>query len=568
MNSYKTYFTLTCLLILGLTNTSISQEAYGDAYMIGNYVNIAIDGERGREGTDSIAYGFHQRAPATRCGFVSDPDGTDWADASGGMVGDYLMCGTPENGFGLKINGVEHSNNYDQYDIELVDPISYSMEGDCILVDWTGEADGVIIQVRYRLGIVQRFYTTEVTLTNTTDEPLTDLYYYRNVDPDNNQPLSGSYTTTNTIVDQPDGDCPRALVTATSDDPTFSYLGFGAIGDKFRVSHGGFSNRDAEEIWNGTGGLDGVEGTVETADKAISLAYKTDLASGETVHFTFAVILSGDALGAALENDYMLSYIAENGESGSLTGSCSGIGSDTVKICAGEWVNLSVEGDMVDEFDWTWSPDIDLTETEGTFTTATPTATQTYTVTPTGGDCITFAPKQIVIAPISSLPETTISDDVAIEIGETTTLIASGGDSYEWFPTVGLTDALEPITDASPAETTEYFVAIASDTTFCKDTLSTTVTVIEPLTIKEADVSGISVFPNPFSEKISLNFEEATKQPKTVVIYDILGEEVYRQDAITEKVLSINTAKFQAGAYILITSTSEGEPVIFKLVKK
>ena len=345
MNTYKIYFIAVGFWIMGFNNSVDAQEAFGDAYMIGEYVNIAIDSEKGREGTDTVAYGFHQRAPGSRCGFVSDPDGSGWADAPGGMVGDYFMNGTPENGFGLKIDGVEYSNNYDQYDIEVLVPIAYSTEGECIIVDWTGEVEGVVIQVSYRLGMGQKFYTTEVTLLNTTDEPLTDLYYYRNVDPDNNQPLSGSYVTTNTIVDQPDGDCPRALVTATSDDPSFSYLGFGAIGDKFRVSHGGFSNRDAEAIWNGTGGLEGVEGTVETADKAISLAYKTDLEPGEAVHFSFAVILSEDALGAALESDYMLNYIAENGAIGSLAGSCAGLGLDTVEICAGEYVNLSVEGE-------------------------------------------------------------------------------------------------------------------------------------------------------------------------------------------------------------------------------
>jgi hypothetical protein len=568
MNPAKTYITLILLFILVLAPTANSQEAFGDAYMIGDYVNVAIDGDKGREGTDAIAFGFHQRAPEERCGFVSDPDGTGWADAPGGMVGDYFMNGTPENGFGLKIDGVEYSNNYDQDDIEVLVPIAYSAEGDCIIVDWTGEVEGVVIQVSYRLGMGQKFYTTEVTLLNTTDEPLTDLYYYRNVDPDNNQPLSGSYTTTNTIVDQPDEDCPRALVTATSDDPTFSYLGFAAIGDKFRVSHGGFSNRDAEAIWNGTGGLEGVEGTVETADKAISLAYKTDLAPGEAVHFSFVIILSEDALGAALESDYMLNYIAENGAIGSLAGSCAGLGLDTVEICAGEYVNLSVEGEMVDDFDWVWSPDIDLTLTEGTFTTATPTTTQTYTVTPTGGDCITFAPKQIVIAPISSLPETSISDDVTIEIGETTTLVASGGDSYEWFPTDGLSDPLEAITDASPTVTTEYFVAIASDTTFCKDTLSTIVTVIDPLKLNEENTAGISVFPNPFNEQFLVDLQESKKAFQTLVIYDMLGQEIYRQESLTEPIITINTSKFEVGTYLLVITDASENPLIFKIVKE
>ena len=219
---------------------------------------------------------------------------------------------------------------------------------------------------------------------------------------------------------------------------------------------------------------------------------------------------------------------------------------------------------MVDDFDWVWSPDIDLTSTEGTYTTATPTTTQTYTVTPTGGDCITFAPKQIVIAPISSLPETTISDDVTIEIGETTALVASGGDSYEWFPTDGLSDPLDAITDASPTVTTEYFVAIASDTTFCRDTLSTIVTVIDPLKLNEENSAGISVFPNPFNEQFLIDLQDSKKAFQTVVIYDMLGKEIYRQEALTEPIITINTSKFEVGTYLLVITDSSEHPLIFK----
>jgi hypothetical protein len=135
---------------------------------------------------------------------------------------------TPENGWGIEIAGVNYSNNHDIYEV-IVDPlkpITHTVEGDCITVEWEGSAAGVIINVKYHLTKTDLFYTTEVTLTNTTLFDLTDVYYYRNVDPDNNQSIGGSHTTTNTIVSQPSGDCQKALVSATQVSPRPSFMGF------------------------------------------------------------------------------------------------------------------------------------------------------------------------------------------------------------------------------------------------------------------------------------------------------------------------------------------------------
>jgi hypothetical protein len=58
------------------------------------------------------------------------------------------------------------------------------------------------------------------------------------------------------------------------------------------VTTGGFYNRNASDIWNGTELYLSEEGDESFADEVISLAYKIDLLSGDSTTFIFLVILS------------------------------------------------------------------------------------------------------------------------------------------------------------------------------------------------------------------------------------------------------------------------------------
>jgi len=411
------YLKTTLLLVVMFMTTlfSYGQIAFDNGYLIGDFVNVAVSGERGREGTDVSGAGFNQRAPADRCGFVADPNDSGWADAPGGMDGDFFMPGTPENGWGLKLDGVEYSNNYNVYDI-IADPdaeITWTLEGDCITVEWQGETvTGVVVNLKYHLLIGDSFYTTEVTIYNGSGADLTDAYYYRNVDPDNNQPISGTYTTTNTIVSQPEDDCQKVLVSAESAVPHDSYLGFGALGDKFRVSHGGFSNRDGEDIWNGTGGLDGTLGSVDVADQAIALAYKDDIPDGDTINFTFAVVLSGDAVEGAFSSLYYIDYESVGGVGGGVINACNPV-TDSVTSCNGIPAVLTVEGPNDDDYDWSWTSDPFDPDapTDGPTIEVAPEETTTYTVTGVPiSDCLEGEITKSIVVVFSEGPDIELTD--------------------------------------------------------------------------------------------------------------------------------------------------------------
>jgi len=372
---------LTCLILLFGSNT-YAQIVSGNGYLIGTAVEIAVDGVGGHEGTADWA-GHHSRGGIATVpyGFVANPSMDGWINYDG----DFFTAGTPENGFGIEINGTNYSNNAWNSGTSTAflkqipqlpgSTITHTIEDQCLTLEWTGKVAGVIINVKYHLIESNLFYTTEVTLTNTTGSTLNNVYYYRNVDPDNNKALTGNFSTTNKIVSQPGPDCIKALVSAEQAAPWPSYLGIGALGNNFRVTHGGFSNRSGSDIWNAAGGLDGTIGSENTGDYAISLAYKTNIPAGQTVNFQYAVVLQEAAVEAAFSSLYFISYETSFGEGVGSTNACNP-GVVIANSCRGDSVKLWIDGPATDEYVWTWAPTGETADT----ILVSPDFPQTYTV--------------------------------------------------------------------------------------------------------------------------------------------------------------------------------------------
>lgn len=81
-----------------------------------------------------------------------------------------------------------------------------------------------------------------------------------------------------------------------------------------------------------------------------------------------------------------------------------------------------------------------------------------------------------VTVTVNPIPEADAGEDQSICIGNVTQLEGSGGVTYQWVPPVGLTDAFDPNTDASPNVTTTYTL-IVEDNIGCSDTDEMTLTV-------------------------------------------------------------------------------------------
>ena len=392
----KSKLLLSCSLLLAFslfkTNATAQVWPVGpDVYIQGTLVEFGIDGLGGFEGIDALTSpvpaGMHLRSANNLFGFVANPQVNGWLGSA--FDGDFFTPGSPENGWGYEIGtiGTVAAGTIGGNNCSYLQQINGAMTGtntifSCYEADWEGDATSgtnLHFKINYFLQAGDLFYTTTVSITNNTAAMIPEMYYYRNLDPDNNQEVGAGFTTNQQIVDNPPSSlCNLAHVAATQTIPWASYLGLAAIGPNWRACYGGFSNRDASDLWNAVGFTQTV-GATNTADEGISLAYKiTNLAPGATETFKFLIILNAASANNAINNSLYFTY---PGSSGAPPSVCTPY-VDTVMTCGGP-VPITINGPIVGDFNWTWSPTAGLTPTTGPSVVANPSVTTTYTATGT-----------------------------------------------------------------------------------------------------------------------------------------------------------------------------------------
>jgi hypothetical protein len=295
-----------------------AQMVSGGAYLHGNYVEVGIDSLGGYEGINAflapVPAGFHQRGPTNLFGFVANPQKDLWVNYDG----DFYTPGSPENGWGLEIYDttatdttiLKIGNNCGGSGFPIPGyTTGHTHTGGVTTVTWHGDYVNspydLDVDIVYTLGDTDLFYTTQVTIFNNGPANIEKLYYFRSMDPDNNETINSDFTTANTIVSQ-GSTSSQAIVKAEQSLPWTSMVSFFSTDTSARVTYGGFSNRSGSEIWNATGGLIGTIGT-HTADEAISLAFyqpsfNSFTRSGGTYQrtFSFQTVFSANALAALI----------------------------------------------------------------------------------------------------------------------------------------------------------------------------------------------------------------------------------------------------------------------------
>jgi len=142
----------------------------------------------------------------------------------------------------------------------------------------------------------------------------------------------------------------------------------------------------------------------------------------------------------------------------------------TVRVCSGDNYSITATGAST----YSWSPSTYLNTTAGANVIATPTSNITYTVTGTDANgCTNTATTTIIISPN---PIVTVSPNVTICIGQSTTLIAAGAFNYAWLPATGLSSTIGSSVIATPTVTTTYTVT-GTNASKCTGTAVITVTV-------------------------------------------------------------------------------------------
>lgn len=142
-------------------------------------------------------------------------------------------------------------------------------------------------------------------------------------------------------------------------------------------------------------------------------------------------------------------------------------------VCLGISTTLTANGANT----YSWSPAGTLNTTTGASVTATPTATTTYTVigTNTTTGCSKNATKAITVNALPNVAVTAASNSICL--GSSTSLTASGANTYSWTPSTGLSATTGSSVTASPSVTTTYTVTGTNTTTGCVKSVTKMITV-------------------------------------------------------------------------------------------
>lgn len=147
---------------------------------------------------------------------------------------------------------------------------------------------------------------------------------------------------------------------------------------------------------------------------------------------------------------------------------------------------------------------------------------------------------------VYDLPELEINGDTDIILGESTTLTASGAESYLW--STGETTASIIV---SPTDNTVYSV-IGTNNTDCTSEASVTVYV----TIEDAigeNYNNVKVYPNPTYDKIYIECENI----ENIKIVSVTGQVVGYQDVNDDNAV-IDMQPYPQSTYILLISKQDG----------
>ena len=136
--------------------------------------------------------------------------------------------------------------------------------------------------------------------------------------------------------------------------------------------------------------------------------------------------------------------------------------------CTGGSTQLNAAGGGT----YSWSPATGLSATNISNPVASPSATTTYTVTVSNGTC---SATDAVIVNVNTIPVANAGSNNAIVCGGSTTLNASGGATYSWSPTTGLSNPAIAAPSASPTSTTTYTVTVSNGN--CSSTANVVITV-------------------------------------------------------------------------------------------
>lgn len=515
MKNYTLFGTLVLLLLAAPLASLDAQMVGTNTFCQGNYVEVGIS-ECGVYGTDlAPPVGYHPNVGSSPgIGFVADPDRDGWASTAAGgpynYCGDYFVPGSPVEGWSLTFDGTDYINT-DTYCSTFGIPganVSYVSGADEDTATWMGSVAGMtVIQTTY-VPTDSLYFLTRIKLINTTAATMTSVYYGRNVDPDQEQPWTGDFTTTNKIISQPvPGVTSDALVLSVGVGG-YCYLGLGSQDDRASANYGGFATPPADDLYFGVGRVTAV-GSTNTADEGTGLGFSLgDISPGDSVSFAFVYILDTNDLAEAMLR--------------------------TAPGCDPAIINLTVS--TCGSYDFGGTP---LT-TSGIYTQ----------------NLFTFCGADSTV----NLNLTIAPTDVSVSLLSGTLTAAAAGITYQWVDCDLGYAAIAGATSQSftPPADGHYAVVLTNgtcvDTSACTEVLVTAVTAPTPV--------ALNLYPNPISgNNITITLSPASAN-MSLEIMNYTGQVVWSRQFSNTTTVTADLSSLVPGVYFVKAKSGDMEKMI------
>ena len=382
------------MLFLFIGSKSYAQMVGDCVFLQGHYVEIGVAPNGGYGSTLPAPAGYHPflggttfnfwdpaAASATSSGnfigFVADYGRDGWTVGTPPFFGDFYLPGDPQEGWAIQ-QGATHAQatayipSY-QYTsgpaltgytggLSGTNTAFVHLPGGIMKGIWNGRDGALAIRQTTILDTTKLYFTVNVVITNTGSVPVTDIYYIRTVDPDNDETRNpGDYTTVNTITYQLPNPTNRVLVSTTGNDDHRAYLGLGTkdCRAKCMIFDGGLAPEySLDSMWDGLTTYIYTQGTGSTADVGIALDYNIGtLAAGDSTSLTYAYILNAAYIDSALDATQPAYYVNDT------------LNDSAINLCfyTGDSIIINITNGGF--YHWSWAPDSFLASpaTEGPF---------------------------------------------------------------------------------------------------------------------------------------------------------------------------------------------------------
>ncbi|WP_135075373.1 hypothetical protein [Terasakiella sp. SH-1] len=253
----------------------------GDVFLQGTYLELGI-AEAGSLGTTDAAPDAFHNSTYSNLSMLADEDGFDSGEA---VSEDYFLPGTPTEGFVLTHSGLATplKNIAREGHSDIAMETFNTSGGTTLSATSSGSTDFAEISQVISYDKDATFFTTEVTITNTSGGTLSGLRYMRIADPDQDS----STMTDNDVLNNPTNPGPAAVIAKGA--MTGDHVGFLSEDANARTSATSWQyDPNNAAVYDTPTDPDGASG-----DLTIHMTFEeTSLAAGASVTFTFYTSIS------------------------------------------------------------------------------------------------------------------------------------------------------------------------------------------------------------------------------------------------------------------------------------